>query len=517
MAIYASQYAALTECIPTAAISSGDIPLLAMHSVRDNIVYSIDDFTFEKPNYLPNGNSDHNMIWATCEMRPSSLASGSVVTDKDGKELPALTDGMKKTFENVGKWAKGTDGCYVELDLGYEYNLSSLTVVNATTCKNVYKWTAYATADPTLSIDKWVKIGEKTDESTANGAGYTVTLADSVKEQALRFVRIYGTYNSNGADYSIAEISVFGKKTMPKMADISSRLEITDQNGKKIEALNDRLLTDSVNLGKWAKGTDGCYLELDMGEATLVHALNLTQPTSKNGRVYKWTAYATDDNTKPMDQWTVIGEKTNDEISGDTGYTTILTKNVKETAYRYIRIYGTYCNEGESFEVLEVYVYGMAVSNLNNLMMDAVATTGKGDVCTTLVNDGVTSEYKDLGYWAANVAGPAYGIDGTCYVEIDLGKLCNVEALKVVNLVSSSRTYKWDAYVTDDNADPIASWTKIGGKTDDNKSTEEGYTLTLTDAQKNTPIRYIRIYGTYHSANCGYHISEISVVGTQAK
>lgn len=482
----------------------------------DNIVYSLDDFTFQKPGYLPNEHSDHNMIYATCEMRPSSLASGATIVDKNGKELSKLSDGMKKTFENVGKWAKGTDGCYIELDLGYDYNLSSLTVINATTCKNVYKWTAFASADPTLPIEKWTKIGEKTDESTATGAGYTVEISDTAKEEALRFVRIYGTYNSNGEDYPIAEVAIFGKKTMPKMTDISSQIVLTDQNGKKITTLNDRLLTASFDLGNWAKGTDGCYLEIDMGEATLLHALNLTQPTSKNGRVYKWTAYATDDNTKPIDQWTVVGEKTNEEVSGDTGYTVILTKNVKEKAYRYIRIYGTFCNEGANFEVLEAYVYGMAVSDLNNLMMDATVTGGNGDTYSIL-NDGSTAEYEDLGFWAANVAGPAYGIDGTCYVEIDLGKMCNVETLKVVNLVSASRTYKWDAYVTDDLSKPISSWKKIGGKTDNNKSTADGYTLTLTEAQKNTPIRYIRIYGTYHSANCGYHVSEITITGVQAK
>jgi hypothetical protein len=99
---------------------------------------------------------------------------------------------------------------------------------------------------------------------------------------------------------------------------------------------------------------------------------------------------------------------------------------------------------------------------------------------------------------------------------IDIPTLCYIDELTVVNLVASSRVYKWDAYVTDDGGKPIDEWAKIGGKTDNGKSTAAGYTLTLPEAAQQIPIRYIRIYGTYHSANCGYHITEISVVGKAA-
>jgi len=111
------------------------------------------------------------------------------------------------------------------------------------------------------------------------------------------------------------------------------------------------------------------------------------------------------------------------------------------------------------------------------------------------------------------VAGPAYGIDGQCYVQIDLGKLCLVDSIQAINLIAASRTYKWDAYATDDSGKSIDNWTALGGKTDNGKSTAEGYTLTLSEDMQKTPIRYIRIYGTYHNANCGYHLTEIIVRG----
>ncbi|MBE6639044.1 MAG: hypothetical protein E7616_06285 [Ruminococcaceae bacterium] len=475
----------------------------------DNIIYSVDDFTFGEPSYLPNGNSDHNMIYATGVMRPSSVASGSLIKDNSGKELTALSDGMKKTGETLGKWAEGTKGDYIEIDLGYDYNLSSLSVINGLTSKNVYKWTAYASADPTLPIGNWIKIGEKTDDSASTGAGYTVEMTDAVKAQGLRYIRIYATYNSAAKDYPIAEIKVFGEKAAPTMIDLSSGMAVTDAAGNVIKTLKDRLLSESTDLGKWAEGTDGCYVDIDLKEGCYLHAFNVTQP---KGGVYKWEAYATMDKDLPIDKWVKIGEKTNEKAAGDAGYTVILPANLKDDSFRYIRIYGTYASTPDSFAVSEVYVYGMQVSNMNNLMLGATVTDGDGDTVSRL-HDGSTEEYFDLGYWAANVAGPAYGIDGQCYVQIDLGKLCLVDSIQAINLIAASRTYKWDAYATDDSGKSIDNWTALGGKTDNGKSTAEGYTLTLSEDMQKTPIRYIRIYGTYHNANCGYHLTEIIVRG----
>ena len=71
--------------------------------------------------------------------------------------------------------------------------------------------------------------------------------------------------------------------------------------------------------------------------------------------------------------------------------------------------------------------------------------------------------------------------------------------------MDSTRYYQWEAYATTDNTLDIAEWTKIGEKTDTAVSTAEGTTVAF-DA---TAMRYIRVYGTYHSANVGYHFAEI--------
>jgi len=472
----------------------------------DNIVYSQDAFTFGEPNMLANGNSDHNMLYATCVMRPSSLVSdAATITGADGVDVSKLTDGLLANAVEIGAWKEGTAGAYVEIDLQADYNLSALRVVNGVSPSRVCKWVAYGSADNTLAIDAWTKLGEKSGDEVCTAEGYSVTLGEEAKALKLRYIRIYGTYCSEGEQYPVSEVFVFGKIANAKKADLSAKAEITDAAGNKLTVLSDRLVTESVALGNCAEGTAGGYLAIDFGEPTILYALNLTTPLGKN---YKWAAYASLDKDAPMSDWTLIAEKNDFSVTTDAGYTVYLAGKLKETPYRYIRVYGTGCDGGEKFEANEVYLYGMKVSDLDNLMIGATADP--------LYSDGDTKEYDDLGYWAEKVTGPAYGTAGTCYAEIDLNRLCHIETLRVVNYVASSRVYQWEAYVTDDATLPIEKWIKIGGKSDNSKSTAAGYTLTLSEALQELSVRYVRIYGTYHNGNCGYHISEVEIRGREA-
>ena len=464
----------------------------------DNIVYSTDDFTFGEPKSLENGNSDHNMLYASCVMRPSSLASdNATLPAQSGADASLLTDGLLNTSAVIGE--------YVEIDLKKEYDLTSLCVINELSSSKAYKWTAYGSSDNTLSIEKWTKLGEKSGDEVSTAEGYTLNLDSS----NVRYIRIY---SEGEKSIPVAEIKVFGAISKARNYDLSAKVDITDASGKALDILADRHIDAASDIGKWAEGTAGDYIEIDLKGETLLYALCVATPEGGN---YKWAAYAATDKSLPMSEWTLIAEKNDFAPSSQAGETVYLSGNVKDSAYRYIRIYAVGNENGENFELCEVYLYGIHVADLDNLLLDAVITNGKGDLYTILT-DGSTEDYEDLGTWAAAVTGPAYGTAGTCYIEVDFGKLCYIDELTVVNLVSSSRVYKWDAYITDDGEKPIGEWTKIGGKTDNGKSTAAGYTLTLPEAAQQTPIRYIRIYGTYHSANCGYHITEISVVGNPA-
>ena len=127
------------------------------------------------------------------------------------------------------------------------------------------------------------------------------------------------------------------------------------------------------------------------------------------------------------------------------------------------------------------------------------------------MNDHAFNDYADIGSWSDNIANPAFGTDGACFMEVDLRTLCSVETIWATNYLVASRIYHWDAYVTDDNTKPIEQWTKVGGKTTDEGSTEAGYLLTLEEAVE---CRYIRLYGMYNSDNTGFHFTEITVTGT---
>lgn len=146
-----------------------------------------------------------------------------------------------------------------------------------------------------------------------------------------------------------------------------------------------------------------------------------------------------------------------------------------------------------------------AEATKTNVAFGKTATAGNGSTFAN-ITDGATSGLADIGHWTKDGSTTeAAGLDGTCYVEIDLGENFDVYELRVVNYVSSSRYYQWEAYAATDNTLAIAEWTKIGEKTDTAVSTAEGKTVTF-DA---TAMRYIRVYGTFHSANVGYHFAEI--------
>ena len=146
-----------------------------------------------------------------------------------------------------------------------------------------------------------------------------------------------------------------------------------------------------------------------------------------------------------------------------------------------------------------------AEATKTNVALGKTATAGNGNTFAS-ITDGATSGLADIGYWTKDGSTTeAAGLDGTCYVEIDLGENFDVYELRVVNYVDSTRYYKWEAYATTDNTLDIAEWTKIGEKTDEAVSTAEGTTVAF-DA---TAMRYIRVYGTFHSANVGYHFAEI--------
>lgn len=122
-------------------------------------------------------------------------------------------------------------------------------------------------------------------------------------------------------------------------------------------------------------------------------------------------------------------------------------------------------------------------------------TTGAG-VSGSAVTDGVTSGTGvDISWSVNNAPNPQ------CYVIVDLGEVVEICEINVVNYIDTSRYYLWDAYVSVDGTE----YTKIGAKTANAPSDADGFSIFFDP----TEVRYIKIVGTYGSANVGYHFVEV--------
>jgi hypothetical protein len=95
-----------------------------------------------------------------------------------------------------------------------------------------------------------------------------------------------------------------------------------------------------------------CYLDYDMGNDVAVDKVEVWTLT---GRDYRFAVYGTTDNTKPITEWTLLGEKTTNETMTADGWSTTL--GTAKTV-RYIRVYGTYNNANLGFHFNEVKVWG---------------------------------------------------------------------------------------------------------------------------------------------------------------
>ena len=118
------------------------------------------------------------------------------------------------------------------------------------------------------------------------------------------------------------------------------------------------------------------------------------------------------------------------------------------------------------------------------------------------LTDGSYNPYVVDINWNANVA------SSECWVEIDLEQAREITAVRLVQYYDDARYYHWSAYASNDNALPVSSWTKIAEKSDNTLSTSSGY---RAEATAQISARYVRIYGTYSSANVGFHFSEVEV------
>ena len=323
----------------------------------DNIVYSSSDFIFEEPSALYNNHSDHYMLFATCKMRPSSLIRPETpISASDAQsKISLLRDGLLNTLTSIGNWNATPDGAYIEIDLGREYNIDGIRVINSISQTAVYKWEAFGTDDRSLPVSEWHHLGGKSNDDPCGADGYTLTLSKHKQGLDIRYVRIVGTYSSKGNKYPIAELFVYGNKSPSSFTDVTKYANVTDKSGTPLTALNDGLISTSASIGTWDANIEGGYVEIELDTPSRLHAINVV--TRLDGR-YQWTAYATADNSLPISEWTLIAEKNDNSYATESGYTSFVSGAKKDRTYRYVRIYATKCTASLDYFVSEIRVYG---------------------------------------------------------------------------------------------------------------------------------------------------------------
>ena len=331
----------------------------------DNIVYSSSDFIFEEPCALYNNHSDHYMLFATCTMRPTSLVRPETPISASDAEIKIslLKDGLLNTLTSIGNWDSTPDGAYIEIDLQREYNIDEIRVINSISQTAVYKWTAFGTDDRDLPITEWHELGGKTNDDPTGAEGFTLTLAKKLQSLNIRYVRIVGTYSSKGSKYPIAEVFIYGNKAYESFTDLTKTATVTDKNGVLTEVFNDGLTSSAESIGTWGADTRGGYVEIELESPAVLHAINVV--TKLDGR-YKWTAYATDDKSTPISDWTLIAEKTDDSYATESGYASFVSGAKKHKTYRYVRIYATECSASFDYFVSEIHVYGRSEQLAND-------------------------------------------------------------------------------------------------------------------------------------------------------
>ncbi len=318
-------------------------------------------------------------------------------TNKDNG-IKELTDGKASTssddYWTLGRWteddiadengkmistptpiAKST--CYVEADLGQSFELTAISAAFYVSSTRIYKWEAYASNDKDAPISQWTKIAEMTDDLPSIETGYKISLEKNVKA---RYVRLYGTYNSDNRDVHLCEFGVWGIDPDPdsKPVDplIPPKFEVPkgsanlSKNSKIIKG-NDLVnctkeLTDGLSGSSsdfyWSSGNcksdpieneSNAWFEVDLGAVYDIDAIRVVPRLSDTG-YYHWEVYATDDNQMAVEGWDLIAAKTTNEVSTAEGYGVELEESFSA---RYIRIYGTYSSYDQPFRLCEIEIW----------------------------------------------------------------------------------------------------------------------------------------------------------------
>ncbi|UQZ81097.1 Endo-1,4-beta-xylanase A precursor [Paenibacillus konkukensis] len=256
---------------------------------------------------------------------------------------------------------------------------------------------------------------------------------------------------------------------------------------------------DATNSSYWSAYPYPQWWQLDLGASYDIKTVRIRNYVDGT-RYYRYTVQTSADGTS----WTTVAAKTNNDAAADAGD----TYAVSGTG-RYIRVNVTYDSANRGTHISDVKVYGYKACTLDPILL----TTGKTAEVEALPSspgDPITT-YTQTGHE------PQYAIDGDAsnssyasispyqhYWQVDLQDNYKIKQLNIRNYADGTRYYQYRIYVSKDQF----NWTEVAAKTDEKAAVNQGDSYAV-DAVG----RYIRVMGTYNSANAVFHISDFKAYG----
>ena len=217
-------------------------------------------------------------------------------------------------------------------------------------------------------------------------------------------------------------------------------------------------------------------------------------------RYYKYELLGSTDG----ETWFNLATQDQDRNAVSTGFTFETNATVSYVKLKGISTYVEGRSDITNIHVTEIQVFG---TEIDNIALNKSITTSGADTSTagssaaafdSKLNDGDRTTYWDAGAYANNP-----------WAIINLGGVYKLDRINVINYWQSVRYYKYEVYTSIDGVE----YTKVAEKSANSNATMFGDDYLFTDSE--LYAGYIKIIGTFNSANSAFHINELRVFGTE--
>jgi hypothetical protein len=427
-----------------------------------------------------------------------ALASrGSTITGSNGANWGRLIDGITTGYTGssgfgytIWTGVPGAPGT-MTLDLKTLCAIDSMRLLLWNLDSRSYRYKIEASTNGIA----WTQI---VDRTTGNWQGWQ-ELPFGTPVQA-RYLRLTGTFNTANAGFHVVEWQVFGTGPTPpfNLALASRGSTITGSNGANWGQLIDGITTGytgSSGFGYtvWTNvpGAPGT-MTLDLKALCAIDGMSLLL-WNLDSRSYRYKIDASRDGLT----WSNIVDRT---TGVNQGWQNLALAPAVQA--RYLKLTGTFNTANAGFHVVEWEVYGTRPPNLALASRGSTIAGSNGANWGALI-DGITTGYTGSSGFGYTVWTGVAGAPGT--LTLDLKAVCTLDSMRLLlwNLDSRSYRYKIEASTNG------AAWTPVVDRTAGNWQGWQELALSPS-----IQARYLRLTGTFNTANAGFHVVEWQVYGT---